>query len=158
MIGTKYPIEILSQDDDDGTIVANVLEFENQVIGRRIVNVQKTDYVDPKGWNSATDALEITLDNGKKVYLVDTNDCCAHTELQAFLWNADKVDHVITGVGTTDGYDTWHIYADMGDVLALTVGWGCGNPFYYGYGFDIAVTTLPEGYLPTNVKTIQEGN
>lgn len=41
--------------------------------------------------------------------------------------------------GTTDGYTTWHIYADFGDVMRLKVDWSPGNPFYYGYGFDIAV-------------------
>ena len=46
---------------------------------------------------------------------------------------------MILGVGTTDGYTTWHIFADMGDVLELTVVWSCGNPFYYGYGFTITV-------------------
>jgi hypothetical protein len=51
----------------------------------------------------------------------------------------ERVDHIITGVGTTGGYTTWHIYADMGDVLELSVGWSSGNPFYYGYGFDISV-------------------
>ena len=49
------------------------------------------------------------------------------------------MDHVILGVGTTDGYTTWHIYADFGDVMRLKVGWSCGNPFYYGYGFTIRV-------------------
>jgi hypothetical protein len=49
------------------------------------------------------------------------------------------VDHIILGVGTTDGYTTWHVYADAGDVLELAVGWSCGNPFYYGYGFTITV-------------------
>ena len=43
------------------------------------------------------------------------------------------------GVGTTGEYTRWHIYADLGDVLELTVGWSCGNPFYYGYGFYIDV-------------------
>jgi len=46
------------------------------------------------------------------------------------------------GVGTTAQYQTWHIYADWGDVLKLEVGWSCGNPFYYGYGFDIDVVEV----------------
>lgn len=37
------------------------------------------------------------------------------------------------------GFTKWHIYADMGDVMELDVEWSCGNPFYYGYGFDIVV-------------------
>ena len=74
--------------------------------------------------------------------LANTNDCCAYTELEAFLLHPERVDHIIMGVGTTDTYTRWHIYADLGDVLELTVGWSCGNPFYYGYGFDIDVVEL----------------
>jgi hypothetical protein len=66
-------------------------------------------------------------------------DCCAYTELESFLLNVGNIDHVITGVGTTNGYTTWHVYADLGDVLEMQVGWSCGNPFYYGYGFQISV-------------------
>jgi hypothetical protein len=28
--------------------------------------------------------------------------------------------------------------------LELSVGWSAGNPFYYGYGFSIGVTSAPE--------------
>jgi hypothetical protein len=28
--------------------------------------------------------------------------------------------------------------------MGLKVGWSCGNPFYYGYGFDIAVEPMSE--------------
>ncbi len=119
-----YAEEVLGPDDDDGTMPASRQELADAVVGHRIVNVQEN---------------VITLDNGKRVVLRSTDDCCAYTELEAFLLHADKIDHVITGVGTTEGYTRWHIYADMGDVLELTVGWSCGNPFYYGYGFDIAV-------------------
>ena len=73
------------------------------------------------------------------MFLADTNDCCAYTELESFLLHPDKVDHIITGIGTTEGASKWHIYADAGDVLELSVGWSCGNPFYYGYGFEIDV-------------------
>lgn len=81
----------------------------------------------------------IELDNGTEVEMLDSNDCCAYTELDTFLVNPELVDHAILGVGTTGEFTMWHIYADMGDVLQLTVDWSCGNPFYYGYGFDIAV-------------------
>ena len=80
-----------------------------------------------------------TLDNGKQVSLRNTDDCCAYTELTAFFLDPASVDHMILGVGTTDGYQTWHIYADFGDIMRLKVDWSCGNPFYYGYGFDIDV-------------------
>jgi hypothetical protein len=131
MSEVRYPEEVLSEDDDNGTMVANVAALREQVIGHRIVAVDR-----------GPTAFVMTLDTGKRVKLVNTDDCCAHTELSAFLLHADRVDHIITGVGTTDDYLTWHIYADMGDVLELTVDWSSGNPFYYGYGFDITVTEV----------------
>jgi hypothetical protein len=131
----RYPEEKLGEYDDDGTMPQNVDTLRDAVVGHRIVSVE-TDKLGSYGGERAM----ITLDNGKKVTLADTSDCCAYTELESFLLHPDKVDHVITGVGTTDGYTTWHIYADMGDVLSLSVGWSPGNPFYYGYGFDIRVS------------------
>jgi hypothetical protein len=103
---TKYALEVLDDDDDDGTMPENVDALREAVIGHRIVKAEK-----------------------------------AYTETW---WGASRhaLVHIITGVGTTDGYATWHIYADMGDVLELSVGWSCGNPFYYGYGFDISVKEL----------------
>lgn len=125
-----YTPEILSDEDDDGRMPDNLDELAQAVIGHRIVSAAKTD----RG------AFEITLDNGRTVTMRDTDDCCAYTELDSFLLHPDKIDHIITGVGTTGGFTTWHIYADMGDVLELGVSWGCGNPFYYAYGFTIDVT------------------
>lgn len=119
-----YPEEFLDDNMDNGTIVESKEVLERAVVGHKIVSVENN---------------VITLDNGKTVTLHSTDDCCAYTELRSFLLHPDKIDHVITGVGTTDGYETWHIYADMGDVLELTVDWSCGNPFYYGYGFYIEV-------------------
>ena len=126
------------------------------------VNVHKTSYVyemgiltvqflDDDPWGPGTklvgalllekdpETVIITLDDGTEVRLKNTDDCCAYTELEAFLLHPEKVDHIIMGVGTTEEYSRWHIYADHGDILELTVGWSCGNPFYYGYGFDIDV-------------------
>lgn len=133
-----YPEEILAEWDDDGTMVENLDEIRQAVVGHRIVKVET---VGISGWSygSSAEKTVITLDNDKRVELTGTADCCAFTELDHFLLHPDKVNHIITGVGTTEGYSTWHIYADMGDVLALSVGWSCGNPFYYGYGFDIRV-------------------
>ena len=137
----RYPVEILDQDwDDDGTMPANVEALAEAVIGRRIVSAEKETF---EGSYYTTTGLVITLDDGRKVMLADSSDCCAYTELQAFLLDPQSVDHAILGVGTTEGYTTWHIYADFGDVMKLTVGWSCGNPFYYGYGFDITVKDLP---------------
>ena len=134
----KYSQEILNNNEDDGTIVRNVEELEANVIGHKIVSAQK---INTKDWfGRETQMFEITLDSGKRVALRDSGDCCAYTQLEGFLLNVENIDHVITGIGTTGEFTTWHIYADIGDVLALKVGWSCGNPFYYGYGFDIAVT------------------
>jgi hypothetical protein len=107
----------------------NLAELNEAVVGRRI---SSAGYKDGR--------FLITLHSGRTVALRDTDDCCAYTELDGFLLHPEMVDHVITGVGTTEQYEIWHIYADMGDVLTLSVGWSAGNPFYYGYGFDIQVT------------------
>lgn len=123
-----YPKETLRPDDDDGQIVENVDRLRNEVVGRRIAAAEKDG-----------GSFVITLDNGKVVRLLNTDDCCAYTSLDSFLLHADRIDHVITGVGTTGEYTTWHVFADMGDVLELNVGWSPGNPFYYGYGFHITV-------------------
>lgn len=138
-----YPTETLGENDDDGTMVENVDHLRRSVVGRKIIKAEKRTEQVPwfPGSAHSTErvALSLTLDNGQRVRLADTDDCCAYTELEAFLLHPELVNHIITGVGTTDGYTRWHIYADMGDVLELTVGWSCGNPFYYGYGFRIDV-------------------
>jgi hypothetical protein len=131
----RYADETLDEMDDDGTMPDNVDTLRDAVVGHRIVSVEK----DGTGRYGGTRTV-ITLDSGKRVTLEDTSDCCAYTELDSFLLHADRVDHVITGVGTTDGFTTWHVFADMGDVLELSVGWSSGNPFYYGYGFTISVS------------------
>jgi hypothetical protein len=120
------------------TMPANVEQLETKVVGRKIVSAQHVDSTD-RSYGRGPKVLTLTLDDGTVVTLADTNDCCAYTELSAFLLHPEMVDHVITGVETTDGFSTWHIYADAGDVLELTVGWSAGNPFYYGYGFHIEV-------------------
>lgn len=137
MTEERYPVEVLGYAYDDGTMPSNVAELANAVVGHRIVSAAREKV--KSRWYGSTTAMVITLDNGKRVVLQDTDDCCAYTSLEWFLINPEAVDHVIMGVGTTDGYTTWHIYADFGDVMALKVGWSCGNPFYYGYGFDINV-------------------
>lgn len=130
-----YADETLGDYDDDGTMPDNVDELREAVVGHRVVKAERDE---------TSGAFVITLDNGKRVELQDSDDCCAYTELESFLLHPERVDHIITGVGTTDGYATWHIFADMGDVLELSVVWSCGNPFYYGYGFRISVAELPD--------------
>ncbi|MEV6684434.1 hypothetical protein AB0N28_03665 [Streptomyces sp. NPDC051130] len=140
-----YLDETLDEDDDNGTMPDNVETLREAVVGHRIVHVDVgTPTTDKWGYPSSA-ALVITLDNGKRVELLNSSDCCAYTELNHFLTYPDRIDHVITGVGTSDGYTTWHIFADMGDVLELSVGWSPGNAFYYGYGFDIRVKELSDG-------------
>ncbi len=133
------------EDEDDGTMPENVADLEAAVVGHKIVSAGYEEV--PHAWYSGRteQGFVITLDNGTRVQLRDTSDCCAFTELEKFLLHVDRIDHIITGVGTTDGFQTWHIYADFGDVLELKVGWSCGNPFYYGYGFDIHVIPLEAG-------------
>jgi hypothetical protein len=138
----RYPIEDLDGDyEDDGTMPQNVAELKEAVVGRRIVKAENEEV--PGRRYGKTTGLVLTLDDGKRVMLRDTDDCCAHTYVESFLLHPERIDHAILGVGTTDGYTKWHIYADLGDVLELEVKWSCGNAFYYGYGFDITVEDLP---------------
>lgn len=143
----RYPPEVLSEDDDDGTMPENVDTLAQAVVGHRIVKTERRET--KRGWwagdTGMESALVIMLDDGREVRLTNTSDCCAYTDLEAFLLHPERVDHVIMGVGTTDEYTRWHIYADWGDVLELTVAWSCGNPFYYGYGFDIDVEPVESG-------------
>jgi hypothetical protein len=141
MTNERYPEEILDPEDDDGTMPGNVAALSEAVVGHRIVSAEKV--TKQYRWNTE-ECLELALDDGTRVYLADTAECCAYTGLDAFFLDPASVDHVIMGVGTTDGYETWHVYADYGDILQLTVGWSSGNPFYYGYGFDILVER-PDG-------------
>jgi hypothetical protein len=137
---TPYPVEELGKDDDDGTMPENVATLAEHVVGHRIVAVEKnTSMPGSNEWSEWVHGTALVLDNGKRVLLSDGGDCCAYTELEDVILHLDRIDHVITGVGTTEGYTRWHIYADLGDVAELQVGWSCGNPFYYGYGFDIRV-------------------
>jgi hypothetical protein len=125
--------------DDDGTMPRNVQTLADAVIGHKIVSVEKNVKTPGKDSWYQSHGTAITLDNGKKVFLINTDDCCAYTELKKFLLHPESIDHMITGVEADTNYTTWHIFADMGDVLELTVGWSCGNPFYYSYGFKIQV-------------------
>ena len=135
----RYPLEEFdpSEDYDDGTMPDNVKTLAAAVVGHRIIKTERRGV--QHRHRGIVEFFVITLDNGTEVQLDNTDDCCAYTELQEFLLHPEMVQHVIMGVGTTESYNTWHIYADLGDVLELTVGWSCGNPFYYGYGFSINV-------------------
>ena len=138
-----YQPEVLGEYDDDGTMPENVEELRQAVVGRRIVSAERRD-VRTGYWGSTGSALVLTLDNGQRVVLRNSEACCAYTELEDFWLDPSSVEHVITGVGTTEGYTIWHIYADLEDVMRLNVGWSSGNPFYYGYGFYIDVEEIEE--------------
>jgi hypothetical protein len=139
MNADRYPTETLDDDEDNGTMPDNVAELAEAVVGHRIVSAH-TEERKAYDWSwRSEEATVLTLDNGKRVILLDTGDCCAFTQLESFLLHPERVDPVITGVGTTDGYQKWHIYADYGDIMEMDVAWSAGNPFYYGYGFDIRV-------------------
>lgn len=149
----EYSVENL--DYDNGTMPENVESLREAVVGHRIVSVTKEKVESPYAWRHE-EGLVIKLDNGTQVQLVDTDDCCAYTQLEEFFLHMDRIDHIIMGVGTTEGYTKWHIYADLGDILELKVGWSCGNPFYYGYGFDIAVKPLTiQGEVVEDTKEIE---
>ncbi len=143
----KYPMETLDNDEDDGTMVQSLEDLRTAVIGRKIVKVEIIPAAERVRYADYGDeeATVISLDNGTQVELVGTRDCCASTEVEAFLLHPEMIDHAILGVGTTDGFTTWHIFADYGDILDLTVSWSSGNPFYYSYGFKIQVKDLKEG-------------
>jgi hypothetical protein len=154
----NYVTEELDPDEDDGTMPGNVETLAEHVVGRRIVAVEKGVSVPSEyEWRGPVTGTALVLDNGKRVALVDTDDCCAYTELQNVVLHLDRIEHVIMGVGTTEGYTRWHIYADLGDVVELEVGWSCGNPFYYGYGFDISVQEIPEP-IDTDLDTVVNGS
>lgn len=137
---SSYPPEVLDPYDDNGTMTESRQALEDAVVGHRIVSVERGGHREGyRGIYGPNEVTLITLDNGKRVRLVGEGDCCAYTNLTAFLLHPDKVDHMIMGVGTTDGYTSWHVFADAGDVLELTVDWSPGNPFYYAYGFHVTV-------------------
>lgn len=73
----SYPVETLDEDYDDGTMPKNVADLGEAVIGRRIVSVEQTKV--PGRYYGVEDATVLTLDNGQRVELVDTDDCCAFT-------------------------------------------------------------------------------
>jgi len=143
MSQNPYPTEELDGDTDDGTMPENIEMLASHVVGRKIVAVDKDVSVHNDLWGTGRGTL-LTLDNGKQVILENTSDCCAFTEVENVILHLDKIDHVITGVGTTEEFERWHIYADLGDVVELEVGWSPGNPFYYGYGLDIQVRDIPQ--------------
>lgn len=127
---SRYVDPTVSEDDDDGTMPESVANLAAAVVGHRIVTV---------------DGNRLHLDDGRIVTLVGESNCCAYTDVERIIQHLPGTDHMITAVTTTDGYTRWHILADAGKVLELQVGWSCGNPFYYAYGFTIEVEPASGG-------------
>ncbi len=120
-----YPVEVLGEDDDDGTMPDSLEALRQAVVGHRIVSVEEGVEV-PGRWYGTDVATVITLDTGQRVRLVGNSDCCAYTELEAFLLHPEAVEHMILGVSSSTSPKSAKI-------------WSCGNPFYYAYGFTITV-------------------
>lgn len=147
-----YSAEVLGDEEDNGTMPNNVDTLREAVVGHRIVSAEQGALEGERaGLLRNFHGLVLTLDNGRRVCLSDTDNCCAYTELREFLLHPERVDHVIVGVGTTDGFERWHIFADAGDVLELAIEWSAGRPFYYGYGFEIIVRD--DASTPVEAKT-----
>jgi hypothetical protein len=135
--------ETLSPDEDNGTMPECLDELRDLVIGHRIVKVESGHRFKYWLYATPTNAVKVTLDTGATFLIAGGDDCCAYTELESFIFNADKIDHVITEVSTENQYTVWHVAADAGDVLKMNVGWSSGNPFYYSYGFTFPVVSDP---------------
>lgn len=166
-MSNPYPPDTLVTEDgyevdDDGTMPENIEALADAIVGHRIIKAEQTQ-VKATEFGSDSDyrwggweGLVLTLDDGRRVLLADTSNCCAYTSLQSFLLHPDKIDHIITGVATENGYTKWHIFADFGDVMELEVGWSSGNPFYYGYGFDIFVSNVIDAEVePTGLDRVR---
>lgn len=83
-----YPQETLGSEDDDGTMVSNVAALSEAVVGHRIVNVEKGAQVRPDDdsyhWHGNTGTV-ITLDNGVKVGLINTDRRGGHADSVSWL-------------------------------------------------------------------------
>lgn len=133
-------------DESDSDYEAEVMGdnaklLESEVVGHRIVEVRKGyDYETywDKSQAHSDSGVTFVLDNGTEVALQSTNDCCAYTDVRDFEF-LTKTDNVVTSVTTQDNFEQWYIYAAEVPVVSLGVDWSPGNPYYYGFGFDIAV-------------------
>lgn len=133
--------------DYDETMHDSVESLAELVVGKKIVSAEvrkwevKEDEKTKYGWGNKGEGLVLTLDDGTAFAMEDSGDCCAYTELSAFVYHPDKVDNIITAVEVEDGYEKWHVLADAANVLEMTVGWSEGSG-YYAYGFDFRVVEV----------------
>lgn len=135
--------------DEDEMMEASLQSFASEVVGHRIVEVEQgvpirgvvanaaRAYAIGRNYDGKA-ALVLTLDNGKRVGLVETGECCAYTSLQAVIQRLPEMDHAITSVKHEDGHEVWHIMAGADDVLDLEIDWSEGTG-YYLYGFNVVV-------------------
>lgn len=138
--------EVPEDDEYNAAYEAEVMqesvdELAKAVVGSRIVKVESWDApkVFASGYSMAGNkVLVLTLDSGREVTLEDTDDCCAFTEAESFEFLV-RGNHVITRVEADDGFENWFIYAEEVPVANLKVAWSPGNPYYYGFGFNIRV-------------------
>lgn len=167
----KYDIEVFDGDsyEDNGTMTQSAEDLQKALIGKKIVAVEKRDFTDAEkaiitrennGYYpylyTGTKTF-LTLSDQTVAVLVEFSDCCAYTSLDVF--KLLDTDHAITGVGTTDGFNTWFIYAEDSVVATADVSWSCGNPFYYAYGFEIKVLPLViQIEESSNRKEISDGS
>jgi hypothetical protein len=128
----------------DDTMQSNAEFLAGAVIGHKIASVSVEVNPNAKYYWERGPYTVITLDNGTRVKLEDTSDCCAYTELQGFFLNPQNVDHVITGVRTENDFHHWFIMAETADIARMDVAWSEGNPYYYSYGFGIAVSKIED--------------
>lgn len=150
----KYDIEVFPDNsyEDDGTMTRSAEELQKAIVGKKIIAVEKRHFTDAEkefikqedgyflSYLYGFEQTILTLSDQTLAVLVEVGDCCAYTSLDAF--KLLDTEHAITGVGTTDGFNTWFIYAEDSVVATADVSWSCGNPFYYGYGFEIKVLPL----------------
>lgn len=83
----------------------------------------------------------ITLDNGVKVTLTGSSDCCAWGDVSVLASTLAKTEHVITAVTESEEGDQsarWFIMADTHEVLQLSGEWESSNGYYF-YGFYLTV-------------------
>lgn len=130
-------------DYDDGTdedyeaevMGGSAQELEEAVVGRRILSVEKVGH--PRGLYRR-DGIKLSLDDGSTVFVDNTDDCCAFTEVGDFKF-LENTENVITSVTTDKDFNKWFVYAGNAPVLEMDVAWSPGNPYYYGFGFEIRV-------------------
>ncbi|AXQ62901.1 hypothetical protein SEA_ANGELIQUE_70 [Gordonia phage Angelique] len=114
----KYPPE------DDGTMPDNVACLREHLIGRRIIRAEK-------GTARAGDLRKVNDD-----YDYERTNRPDH-QREGLILTLDDGRRVVLE----------HIFADLGDIIELDVEWSEGNPFYYGYGFDIYVSDTIDSYV-----------